>query len=92
MQQDTFPPVHRHPFSSLRLPLIGPISCGKTTLLRSINGLSDLVKGTRHNGDIKLSGQSVFLIKPDVGLYLNRRLCSQVIHDLNAVNVALCGR
>ena len=46
--------------------LIGPSGCGKTTLLRSINRLSDLVKGSRHKGDIKLKGQSVFQIKPDV--------------------------
>ena len=45
---------------------IGPSGCGKTTLLRSINRLSDLVKGSRHKGDIKLKGQSVFQIKPDV--------------------------
>ena len=35
---------------------IGPSGCGKTTLLRSINRLSDLVKGSRHNGDIMLRG------------------------------------
>jgi phosphate transport system ATP-binding protein len=46
--------------------LIGPSGCGKTTLLRSIKRLSDLVKGSRHKGDIKLKGQSVFQIKPDV--------------------------
>jgi phosphate transport system ATP-binding protein len=46
--------------------LIGPSGCGKTTLLRSINRLSDLVKGSRHKGDIKLKGESVFQIKPDV--------------------------
>jgi phosphate transport system ATP-binding protein len=45
---------------------IGPSGCGKTTLLRSVNRLSDLVKGSRHNGDIKLRQQSVFQIKPDV--------------------------
>jgi ABC-type arginine transport system ATPase subunit len=38
---------------------IGASGCGKTTLLRSINRLSDLVKGSPHNGDIKLREQSV---------------------------------
>ena len=52
---------------------IGPSGCGKTTLLRSINRLSDLVKGSRHNGDIKLKGQSVFQIKPDV-ISLRKRI------------------
>ncbi len=52
---------------------IGPSGCGKTTLLRSINRLSDLVKGSRHNGDIKLRGESVFRIKPDV-ISLRKRI------------------
>jgi phosphate transport system ATP-binding protein len=52
---------------------IGPSGCGKTTLLRSINRLSDLVKGSRHDGDIKLRGQSVFQIKPDV-ISLRKRI------------------
>jgi len=52
---------------------IGPSGCGKTTLLRSINRLSDLVKGSRHNGDNKLRGQSVFQIKPDV-ISLRKRI------------------
>jgi phosphate transport system ATP-binding protein len=52
---------------------IGPSGCGKTTLLRSINRLSDLVKGSRHNGDIKLRGQSVFQFKPDV-ISLRKRI------------------
>ena len=53
--------------------LIGPSGCGKTTLLRSINRLSDLVKDSRHNGDIKLRGQSVFQFKPDV-ISLRKRI------------------
>ena len=52
---------------------IGPSGCGKTTLLRSINRLSDLVKGSRHDGDIKLRGESVFRIKPDV-ISLRKRI------------------
>ena len=52
---------------------IGPSGCGKTTLLRSINRLSDLVKGSHHNGDIKLRGESVFQIRPDV-ISLRKRI------------------
>jgi ABC-type proline/glycine betaine transport system ATPase subunit len=52
---------------------IGPSGCGKSTLLRSINRLSDLVKGSRHNGDIKMRGESVFRIKPDV-ISLRKRI------------------
>jgi phosphate transport system ATP-binding protein len=40
--------------------LIGPSGCGKTTFLRSINRLHDLTPGTRHTGDIRLEGTSVF--------------------------------
>jgi phosphate transport system ATP-binding protein len=53
--------------------LIGPSGCGKTTLLRSINRLNDLIKGSRHQGDIKLRGESVFRIKPDV-ISLRKRI------------------
>jgi phosphate transport system ATP-binding protein len=52
---------------------IGPSGRRKTTLLRSINRLSDLVKGSRHNGDIKLRGESVFQIRPDV-ISLRKRI------------------
>jgi phosphate transport system ATP-binding protein len=52
---------------------IGPSGCGKTTLLRSINRLSDLIKGSHHKGDIKLRGESVFRIKPDV-ISLRKRI------------------
>jgi phosphate transport system ATP-binding protein len=53
--------------------LIGPSGCGKTTLLRSINRLNDLVKGSSHKGDIKLRGESVFQIRPDV-ISLRKRI------------------
>lgn len=39
---------------------IGPSGCGKTTLLRSINRMNDLIEGARHEGDIRLDGESVF--------------------------------
>jgi phosphate transport system ATP-binding protein len=51
---------------SLQIPekrvtaFIGPSGCGKSTFLRSINRMNDLIPGTRHDGDIRLSGQSVY--------------------------------
>ena len=39
---------------------IGPSGCGKSTLLRSINRMNDLIDGTRHKGDIRINGLSVF--------------------------------
>jgi phosphate transport system ATP-binding protein len=40
--------------------LIGPSGCGKSTFLRSINRLQELLPHTRHQGDIRFDGESVF--------------------------------
>ncbi|HEY84140.1 MAG TPA: phosphate ABC transporter ATP-binding protein [Chloroflexi bacterium] len=40
--------------------LFGPARSGKTTLLRLLNRLSDLLEGARHQGDILFNGESVF--------------------------------
>ena len=40
--------------------LIGPSGCGKSTFLRSINRLNDLIPSVRHEGDMRLDGQSIF--------------------------------
>jgi len=40
--------------------LIGPSGCGKSTFLRSINRMNDLIPGIRHDGDIRLNGESVY--------------------------------
>ncbi|MBF0254377.1 MAG: phosphate ABC transporter ATP-binding protein [Candidatus Omnitrophica bacterium] len=40
--------------------LIGPSGCGKSTLLRSFNRMNDLVEGSRHEGNIRLGGRSIF--------------------------------
>jgi phosphate transport system ATP-binding protein len=40
--------------------LIGPSGCGKSTFLRSINRLNDLIPAVRHEGDMRLDGQSIF--------------------------------
>jgi len=46
------------------LSVLGPANSGITTLLRSLNRLSDLDKGVRIEGDILLDGKSIFA--PDV--------------------------
>ena len=40
--------------------LIGPSGCGRSTFLRSINRLNELIPGIRHEGDLCLDGNSVF--------------------------------
>jgi phosphate transport system ATP-binding protein len=40
--------------------LIGPSGCGKSTLLRSINRMNDIVEEARHEGDIRIEGNSIF--------------------------------
>ncbi len=40
--------------------LIGPSGCGKSTFLRSVNRLQELLPGTRHAGDIRFNGASIF--------------------------------
>ena len=40
--------------------LIGPSGCGKSTFLRSINRMNETIPGTRHEGEIALSGTDVY--------------------------------
>jgi phosphate transport system ATP-binding protein len=40
--------------------VIGPSGCGKSTFLRSINRLQELSRATRHTGDIREGGSSIF--------------------------------
>ena len=40
--------------------IIGASGCGKSTFLRSINRLHDLIPSARHRGDIELDGRSIF--------------------------------
>lgn len=64
---------------SLRIPqhqvtaLIGPSSCGKSTLLRCFNRMNDLVENCRIEGDIRLRGVSVRDAQWDVSA-LRRRV------------------
>ncbi len=40
--------------------LIGPSGCGKSTLLRSVNRMNDLIDSVRIDGQIRLSGDSIY--------------------------------
>lgn len=51
----------------------GPASGGKTTLLRLINRLNDMIEGTRMSGRILLDGQDIYAPKTDVSA-LRRRI------------------
>ena len=53
--------------------LIGPSGCGKSTLLRSVNRLNDLIDIVRIEGDMKLSGESVYAPNVDV-IELRKRM------------------
>ncbi|MGJ3241702.1 MAG: phosphate ABC transporter ATP-binding protein PstB [Opitutales bacterium] len=46
--------------------IIGPSGCGKSTLLRSFNRMNDLIEGTRHAGDIRMAGKSLYTPERDV--------------------------
>jgi phosphate transport system ATP-binding protein len=52
--------------------LIGPSGCGKSTFLRSINRLNALIDGARHEGDIRLGGESIYAPRTDVGALRQR--------------------
>jgi phosphate transport system ATP-binding protein len=56
--------------------LLGPARSGKTTLLKSINRLTDLIFAARHTGQIFLDGQDIF--GPEVVLPELRRRVGMV--------------
>jgi phosphate transport system ATP-binding protein len=47
-------------FSNSVTAFLGPASSGKSTILRLINRLNDLVEGTRMSGQILLDGQDIY--------------------------------
>ena len=53
--------------------VFGPAGGGKTTLLRLINRLNDLVEGTQMSGKILLDGQDIYAPATDVA-HLRRRV------------------
>jgi phosphate transport system ATP-binding protein len=72
---------------SLRVPqkrvtaFIGPSGCGKSTFLRSINRMNDLIPGIRHDGDIRLNGESVY--RPGLDVVQLRRRVGMVFQKSN---------
>ena len=53
--------------------VFGPARGGKTTLLKSLNRLTDLVFGTSHTGTIRLDGTDIYDSKVDL-THLRRRI------------------
>ncbi len=53
--------------------LIGASGSGKSTFLRAINRMNELIPGVRHSGDIRLRGQSVYRRDQDV-VQLRKRI------------------
>jgi len=53
--------------------VFGPARSGKTTLLKSLNRLTDLIFGTRHSGVISLDGMDIYDPKVDL-TQLRRRI------------------
>ena len=39
---------------------IGPLGCGKSTFLKTLNRMNDLVEGCKITGDIKLDGEDIY--------------------------------
>jgi phosphate transport system ATP-binding protein len=59
-----------------RLAIIGPAGSGKTTFLRSLNRLNDLVPGFSHSGEILRNGRDIY--QPDVDVAELRRKVGMV--------------
>ena len=58
------------------LSILGPANSGITTLLRSLNRLSDLDRGVRIEGNILLDGKSIF--DPDISVTALRKRVGMV--------------
>ena len=61
--------------------LIGPSGCGKSTLLRNLNRMNDLIEGSRHEGDIRIGGASLY--DPDVEVISLRKRVGMVFQKYN---------
>ena len=59
--------------------IFGPARSGKTTLLKSLNRLTDLIFGARHTGSILLDGADIY--QPDLDLTQLRRRVG-IVFDL----------
>jgi phosphate transport system ATP-binding protein len=56
--------------------LFGPARSGKTTLLRLLNRLSDLIKGGQYEGEVLFNGRNIF--SPNTDIFTLRRHISMV--------------
>jgi phosphate transport system ATP-binding protein len=61
--------------------MIGPSGCGKSTLLRNLNRMNDLIDGVRHQGDIRIAGQSLY--DPRVEVISLRKRVGMVFQKYN---------
>ncbi|HSA95048.1 MAG TPA: phosphate ABC transporter ATP-binding protein [Acidobacteriota bacterium] len=64
--------VHRNEI----LGIIGPARSGKSTFLCALNRLNDLVRGSRHDGTIRIDGKDIYA--PDVDVIALRRKLGMV--------------
>jgi phosphate transport system ATP-binding protein len=60
---------------------IGPSGCGKTTFLRCLNRLNDLIKSSRHTGDILIDDKNIF--DNDVDVVALRKRVGMVFQKSN---------
>jgi phosphate transport system ATP-binding protein len=60
---------------------IGPSGCGKTTFLRCLNRLNDLIKTSRHTGDIIIDDKNIF--DGDVDVVALRKRVGMVFQKSN---------
>ena len=67
--------------------LIGPSGCGKTTMLRSFNRMNELIADSRHSGDIRLGGQSIF--DPRLRIVNLRRSVGMVFQKSNPLPLTI---
>ena len=59
---------------------IGPSACGKSTLLKSLNRMNDLVEGCKITGDIRLDGEDIY---GDMDVNLLRKRVGMVFQKAN---------
>ena len=61
--------------------LIGSSGCGKTTVLRSLNRMHEVIPGARVEGEVALDGQNIYA--PNVDPVEVRRLVGMVFQAPN---------
>ena len=69
--------------------IFGPARSGKTTLLKSLNRLTDLIFGARHTGTILLDGKEIF--DPKLSLTQLRRRVGMVFDLPTALPMSIFG-